>query len=31
MVPLKYRFATGQTFHLPRHVRRDIRSNQKTL
>ena len=31
MVPLKYRFATGQTFHLPRHVCRQIRPNHKTL
>jgi len=31
MVPLKYRFSTGQTISLPRHVRREIRSDQKTL
>lgn len=31
MVPIKYRFSTGQTFHLPRQVRREIPSNQNTL
>ena len=29
MAPLKYRFSSGQTFRLPRHVGRELRSRSK--
>lgn len=30
MAPLKYRFSSGDTFRLPREVRRELRSRSRT-